>query len=146
MWHVTCFLFYIYFELALQLQILSLFSFCYLSPPLNAFPTFPQLFRCISHNFTIVCLMDRHFCQDPMVSKMIIASSQLGCSEEIITIAAVLSVQVNLFAFVITNCFENNFNKFVLKSIFIPRLENVERNLSIYHHTKIQLNIIVQSS
>ncbi|XP_027930398.1 probable pre-mRNA-splicing factor ATP-dependent RNA helicase DEAH9 [Vigna unguiculata] len=30
---------------------------------------------------------------DPMVSKMIIASSQLGCSEEIITIAAVLSVQ-----------------------------------------------------
>ncbi|XP_027354478.1 probable pre-mRNA-splicing factor ATP-dependent RNA helicase DEAH9 isoform X4 [Abrus precatorius] len=31
--------------------------------------------------------------QDPMVSKMIIASSELGCSEEIITIAAVLSVQ-----------------------------------------------------
>ncbi|XP_020207289.1 probable pre-mRNA-splicing factor ATP-dependent RNA helicase DEAH9 [Cajanus cajan] len=30
---------------------------------------------------------------DPMVSKMIIASSQLGCSEEIITVAAVLSVQ-----------------------------------------------------
>ncbi|KAL5157352.1 putative pre-mRNA-splicing factor ATP-dependent RNA helicase DEAH9 [Glycine soja] len=30
---------------------------------------------------------------DPMVSKMIIASSQLGCSEEIITIAALLSVQ-----------------------------------------------------
>ncbi|XP_027354450.1 probable pre-mRNA-splicing factor ATP-dependent RNA helicase DEAH9 isoform X1 [Abrus precatorius] len=30
---------------------------------------------------------------DPMVSKMIIASSELGCSEEIITIAAVLSVQ-----------------------------------------------------
>ncbi|KAL2341809.1 hypothetical protein Fmac_009749 [Flemingia macrophylla] len=30
---------------------------------------------------------------DPMVSKMIIASCQFGCSEEIITIAAVLSVQ-----------------------------------------------------
>ncbi|KAK7302892.1 hypothetical protein RJT34_13789 [Clitoria ternatea] len=30
---------------------------------------------------------------DPMVSKMIIASSELGCSQEIITIAAVLSVQ-----------------------------------------------------
>ncbi|TKY71793.1 ATP-dependent RNA helicase DHX35 [Spatholobus suberectus] len=30
---------------------------------------------------------------DPMVSKMIISSSLLGCSEEIITIAAVLSVQ-----------------------------------------------------
>ncbi|KHN18933.1 Putative ATP-dependent RNA helicase DHX35 [Glycine soja] len=30
---------------------------------------------------------------DPMVSKMIIAYSQLGCSEEIITIAALLSVQ-----------------------------------------------------
>ncbi|WJX26739.1 ATPdependent RNA helicase [Trifolium repens] len=30
---------------------------------------------------------------DPMISKMIIASSQLGCSEEIITIAAALSVQ-----------------------------------------------------
>lgn len=30
---------------------------------------------------------------DPMISKMMIASSQLGCSEEIITIAAVLSVQ-----------------------------------------------------
>lgn len=30
---------------------------------------------------------------DPMISKMIIASNQLGCSEEIITIAAILSVQ-----------------------------------------------------
>jgi ATP-dependent RNA helicase DDX35 len=30
---------------------------------------------------------------DPMISKMIIASSQLGCSDEIITIAAALSVQ-----------------------------------------------------
>ncbi|GJY22960.1 probable pre-mRNA-splicing factor ATP-dependent RNA helicase DEAH9 isoform X1 [Tanacetum coccineum] len=30
---------------------------------------------------------------DPMVSKMIIASDQLGCSEEIITVSAVLSVQ-----------------------------------------------------
>ncbi|CAK8530640.1 unnamed protein product [Lathyrus sativus] len=30
---------------------------------------------------------------DPMISKMIIASSQLGCSEEILTIAATLSVQ-----------------------------------------------------
>ncbi|KAG4955987.1 hypothetical protein JHK85_042367 [Glycine max] len=34
-----------------------------------------------------------HKHHDPMVSKMIIASSQLGCSEEIITIAALLSVQ-----------------------------------------------------
>ncbi|KAL9817994.1 putative pre-mRNA-splicing factor ATP-dependent RNA helicase DEAH9 [Arabidopsis thaliana] len=31
---------------------------------------------------------------DPMISKMILASSELGCSHEIITIAAVLSVQV----------------------------------------------------
>jgi ATP-dependent RNA helicase DDX35 len=30
---------------------------------------------------------------DPMISKMILASSELGCSHEIITIAAVLSVQ-----------------------------------------------------
>ncbi|XP_010529181.1 PREDICTED: probable pre-mRNA-splicing factor ATP-dependent RNA helicase DEAH9 [Tarenaya hassleriana] len=30
---------------------------------------------------------------DPMISKMILASSELGCSEEIITISAVLSVQ-----------------------------------------------------
>lgn len=30
---------------------------------------------------------------DPMISKMIIASDQLGCSEEIITVAAILSVQ-----------------------------------------------------
>ncbi|KAI4296862.1 hypothetical protein L6164_036782 [Bauhinia variegata] len=30
---------------------------------------------------------------DPMISKMIIASNQFGCSEEIITIAAVLSIQ-----------------------------------------------------
>ncbi|XP_059669980.1 probable pre-mRNA-splicing factor ATP-dependent RNA helicase DEAH9 isoform X2 [Cornus florida] len=30
---------------------------------------------------------------DPMISKMILASNQLGCSEEIITISAVLSVQ-----------------------------------------------------
>ncbi|KAL7211685.1 hypothetical protein ACSBR2_014524 [Camellia fascicularis] len=30
---------------------------------------------------------------DPMISKMILASNQLGCSEEIITIAAVLSIQ-----------------------------------------------------
>ncbi|GMN43620.1 hypothetical protein TIFTF001_012828 [Ficus carica] len=30
---------------------------------------------------------------DPMISKMILSSSQLGCSEEIITIAAVLSIQ-----------------------------------------------------
>ncbi|KAG5561806.1 hypothetical protein RHGRI_004748 [Rhododendron griersonianum] len=30
---------------------------------------------------------------DPMVSKMILASNQLGCSEEIITIAAILSIQ-----------------------------------------------------
>ncbi|KAG2396001.1 pre-mRNA-splicing factor ATP-dependent RNA helicase [Vigna angularis] len=50
-------------------------------------------------NDTIRC--QNEFQLDPMVSKMIIASSQLGCSEEIITIAAVLSVQVNLFALVI---------------------------------------------
>ncbi|KAK3039917.1 hypothetical protein RJ639_027752 [Escallonia herrerae] len=31
--------------------------------------------------------------QDPMISKMILASNKLGCSEEIITIAAILSVQ-----------------------------------------------------
>ncbi|XP_062161567.1 probable pre-mRNA-splicing factor ATP-dependent RNA helicase DEAH9 isoform X3 [Alnus glutinosa] len=31
--------------------------------------------------------------QEPMVSKMILSSSELGCSEEIITIAAILSVQ-----------------------------------------------------
>ncbi|KAI7749229.1 hypothetical protein M8C21_030873, partial [Ambrosia artemisiifolia] len=30
---------------------------------------------------------------DPMISKMIIASDQLGCSEEIITVSAILSVQ-----------------------------------------------------
>ncbi|CAK9148192.1 unnamed protein product [Ilex paraguariensis] len=30
---------------------------------------------------------------DPMISKMILASNQLGCSEEIITIAAILSIQ-----------------------------------------------------
>lgn len=30
-----------------------------------------------------------------MISKMILASSELGCSDEIITIAAVLSIQVN---------------------------------------------------
>ncbi|XAR59210.1 RNA helicase [Bertholletia excelsa] len=30
---------------------------------------------------------------DPMISKMILASNELGCSEEIITIAAVLSIQ-----------------------------------------------------
>ncbi|KAK9265614.1 hypothetical protein L1049_021498 [Liquidambar formosana] len=30
---------------------------------------------------------------DPMISKMILSSNQLGCSEEIITIAAVLSIQ-----------------------------------------------------
>ncbi|RYQ82558.1 hypothetical protein Ahy_B10g101143 isoform B [Arachis hypogaea] len=35
---------------------------------------------------------------DPMISKMIIASNQFGCSEEIITVAAVLSIQVKLFA------------------------------------------------
>ncbi|GAA0186427.1 RNA helicase [Lithospermum erythrorhizon] len=31
--------------------------------------------------------------QDPMISKVILASDQFGCSEEILTIAAVLSVQ-----------------------------------------------------
>ena len=31
-----------------------------------------------------------------MISKMILASNQLGCSEEIITIAAILSVQVKI--------------------------------------------------
>ncbi|XP_021907627.1 probable pre-mRNA-splicing factor ATP-dependent RNA helicase DEAH9 isoform X2 [Carica papaya] len=30
---------------------------------------------------------------DPMISKMILASQELGCSEEIITIAAILSIQ-----------------------------------------------------
>lgn len=30
-----------------------------------------------------------------MISKMILSSNELGCSEEILTIAAVLSVQVN---------------------------------------------------
>lgn len=49
--------------------------------------------------------MECNFFQDPMISKMMIASSQLGCSEEIITIAAVLSVQVKLFALVMTNFF-----------------------------------------
>ncbi|KAK6283874.1 hypothetical protein POUND7_002826 [Theobroma cacao] len=32
---------------------------------------------------------------EPMISKMILASNELGCSEEIITIAAVLSIQAN---------------------------------------------------
>ena len=31
-----------------------------------------------------------------MISKMILSSNQLGCSEEIITIAAILSVQVSV--------------------------------------------------
>lgn len=30
-----------------------------------------------------------------MIAKMILSSSQLGCSEEIITIAAILSIQVS---------------------------------------------------
>lgn len=30
-----------------------------------------------------------------MISKMILASIEFGCSEEVITIAAVLSIQVN---------------------------------------------------
>jgi len=34
-----------------------------------------------------------------MVSKMILSSRELGCSEEIITIAAILSVQVIFFFF-----------------------------------------------
>ena len=33
--------------------------------------------------------------QEPMISKMILASGDLGCSEEIITIAAVLSIQAS---------------------------------------------------
>jgi HrpA-like RNA helicase len=32
-----------------------------------------------------------------MISKMILSSNQLGCSDEIITIAAILSIQVRLF-------------------------------------------------
>lgn len=40
-----------------------------------------------------------------MISKMILSSGELECSEEIITIAAVLSVQVNLFNFfAVTEC------------------------------------------
>ena len=32
-----------------------------------------------------------------MISKMILSSNELGCSEEILTIAATLSIQVNCF-------------------------------------------------
>lgn len=46
-----------------------------------------------------------------MISKMIIASSQLGCTEEILTIAAALSVQVKFF-------FALVMNNFVLKEMF----------------------------
>lgn len=66
--------------------------------------------------------MEYNFWQDPMISKMIIASSQFGCSEEIITIAAVLSVQVKLYSLVMTN--------FVLEKsfqlIFMLRLGNMK--------------------
>ncbi|ONI10610.1 hypothetical protein PRUPE_4G056700 [Prunus persica] len=34
---------------------------------------------------------------DPMISKMMLASGQLGCSEEMITIAATLSIQISQF-------------------------------------------------
>ncbi|RWW84408.1 hypothetical protein BHE74_00006999 [Ensete ventricosum] len=37
--------------------------------------------------------------QDPMISKMILSACNFGCSEEIITIAAVLSVQVIFCSF-----------------------------------------------
>lgn len=33
--------------------------------------------------------------QDPMVGKMLLSSGELGCSEEVLTIAATLSVQVS---------------------------------------------------
>lgn len=40
-----------------------------------------------------------------MISKMILSSGELGCSEEISTIAAVLSVQVNPFnSLAVTEC------------------------------------------
>lgn len=32
-----------------------------------------------------------------MISKMILSSNELGCSEEILTIAAILSIQVHCF-------------------------------------------------
>jgi len=32
-----------------------------------------------------------------MISKMILSSNELGCSEEILTVAAILSIQVNCF-------------------------------------------------
>jgi HrpA-like RNA helicase len=50
-----------------------------------------------------------------MVSKMLLSSCELDCSEEIVTIAAVLSVQVNLSTFLllvnINEKFQNTFAK-----------------------------------
>lgn len=42
--------------------------------------------------------------QDPMISKMILSACSFGCSEEIITIAAVLSVQVIFCSFNVNYC------------------------------------------
>lgn len=44
-----------------------------------------------------------------MISKMILASGQLGCSEEMITIAATLSIQVNPINSLTVNKYLYNF-------------------------------------
>lgn len=56
-----------------------------------------------------------------MISKMILASDSLGCSEEVITIAAILSIQVDL--------------------IFLMFLLNAILRLFIYFSRMFMLNI-----
>lgn len=57
--------------------------------------------------------------QDPMVSKMVLSACALGCSEEMTTIAAVLSVQVNICCFTIKLMSLKPLNLLYLQSIWV---------------------------
>lgn len=96
--------------------------------------------------------MECDFCQDPMISKMIIASSQLGCSEEIITIAAVLSVQVKLFALVMTNfVLERSWQlscwgwEYKMKAIWTNKRNKLKVDVMIEQLTLVSVYLCIQS-
>lgn len=58
------------------------------------FPRFCIMFFSDAHHDHYFYISKQLYLQDPSVSKMILASNDYGCSEEAITIAAVLSIQV----------------------------------------------------
>jgi hypothetical protein len=77
---------------ATLLAILILFDTCPPHPPTHML--FYSYHRSEQHPLPKSMYININFLQDPMISKMILSANDFGCSDEILTIASFLSVQV----------------------------------------------------